>query len=86
MKRLLILLLIVLGIAVAASAQKVKLDSNGNYVSVSSSAKRDTVFTGKYYTDSKGISYEVYKSATGKLYCPRISKTGHYYRYYLKVN
>lgn len=67
---------------------QIKIDAKGNYVSSSySRVKGDTVNTGKTYTDSKGVTYPVFKSSTGKLYCPRISKTsGNYYRYYLKVN
>ena len=73
-------------LSISLSSQ-VKVDAKGNYVSTSSiRAKGDTINTGKTYTDSKGIVYQVFKSSTGKLYCPRVSKTGNYYRYYLKVN
>ena len=85
MKTLCIAMFLLLGLGLSATTQ-VKVDSNGNYVSVIKSSKRDTVDTKKLYVDSKGIQYPVFKSATGKLYCPRVSKTGKYYRYYLKVN
>ena len=85
MKTLCIAMFLLLGLGLSATTQ-VKVDSNGNYVSVIKSSKRDTVDTKKLYVDSKGIQYPVFKNATGKLYCPRVSKTGHYYRYYLKLN
>lgn len=66
---------------------QVKVDKSGNYVQVESvSGKRDTVNTGKTFTDSKGKVYPVFKSSTGKLYVGKVSKSGNYYRYYLKVN
>lgn len=68
-------------------SSQVKVDAQGNYVSTSvGRTKGDTINTGKTYTDSKGVVYPVFKSSTGKLYCPRISKNGNYYRYYLKVS
>ena len=67
-------------------SQQVKVDKNGNYISATNSSKADTINTGKTFTDSKGLVYPVYKSAKGKLYYPRISKSGTYYRVYLKIN
>ena len=82
-----LLVIISMFICITLSSQ-IKVDANGNYVSTSvGRTKGDTINTGKTYTDSKGVTYPVFKSASGKLYYPRFAKTsGNYYRYYLKVN
>lgn len=82
-----IIVLISLMLSLTLSSQ-VKVDSKGNYIEVSkvNSGKRDTVDTGKTYTNTKGITFKVFKSSTGKLYVGKVSKSGNYYRYYLKVN
>lgn len=59
-------------------------DLNGNYTAISSA--KDTVTampTGKTFTDSKGKVYPVFKSAKGKFFVNRISKSGNSYKYYL---
>jgi hypothetical protein len=70
-----------------ASAQ-VKQDKAGNYyTSPTGRTKQDTTNTGHTFTDAKGNKYQVFQSASGKLFVPRISKqTGRYYRQYLKLN
>ena len=64
---------------------KVKLDSLGNYSSMSiPRVKGVDTATGKMYTDSKGIKYPVYKTSTGRIVYHRISKnTGKEYKVYL---
>ena len=80
-----IIVLISLMLSFTLSSQ-IKVDNKGNYVEVNSvSSKRDTVNTGKTFTDSKGKVYPVFKSSTGKIYVGKVSKSGNYYRYYLKV-
>ena len=81
-----IIVLISLMLSITLSSQ-IKIDSKGNYIQETTvSGKRDTVNTGKTFTDNKGKVYPVFKSSTGKLYVGKVSKAGNYYRYYLKVN
>ena len=84
MKKLLVLLM--LSFSLISYSQNAKVDKNGNFVAVSrTTAKQDTIDTGKTFTDSKGKVYPVFKTQRGKLYYPRISKSGNYYRAYIKV-
>lgn len=84
MKKLLVFLM--LSFTLFSYSQNAKVDKNGNFVSISkSTAKQDTIDTGKTFTDSKGKVYPVFKTQRGKLYYPRISKSGKYYRAYLKL-
>ena len=64
---------------------KVRIDSIGNYVSLTSiKAKGIDSPTGKFYIDSKGLKYPVYKTSTGRIVYHRISKnTGKEYKVYL---
>ena len=83
MKKLLVLLM--LSFTLFSYSQNAKVDKSGNFVAVSNTAKQDTIDTGKTFTDSKGNVYPVFKTQRGKLYYPRISKSGRYYRAYIKV-
>lgn len=84
MKKLLVILM--LSFSLISYSQNAKVDKNGNFVAVSrTTAKQDTIDTGKTFTDSKGKVYPVFKTQRGKLYYPRISKSGRYYRAYLKL-
>ena len=83
MKKLLVLLM--LSFSLISYSQNAKVDKEGNFVAVSNTAKQDTIDTGKTFTDSKGNVYPVFKTQRGKLYYPRISKSGNYYRAYIKV-
>ena len=84
MKKLLVLLM--LSFSLISYSQNAKVDKEGNFVSISKTkAKQDTINTGKTFTDSKGKVYPVFKTKRGKLYYPRVSKNGNYYRAYIKV-
>lgn len=83
MKNLFILILLLLSLS--SYSQKVTQDENGNYIAVNNTTKSDTINTGKLYIDKKGKEYPVFKTARGKYYYPRISKSGNYYRAYLKI-
>lgn len=84
MKKLLVLLM--LSFSLISYSQNAKVDKDGNFISISNNkAKSDTINTGKTFTDSKGKVYPVFKTKRGKLYYPRISKSGRYYRAYLKI-
>ena len=84
-----VILVILVAISSISYSQTVKQDASGNYVAVGKtpgSKKSEAVSTGKTYTDTKGNSYPVYKSKTGKLFIVKTSqKTGKKYNYYLKV-
>lgn len=83
MKAIIVILFTMLSFTLSS---QIKVDNKGNYVQETTvSGKRDTVNTGKTFTDSKGIVYPVFKSSTGKLYVGKVSKSGNYYRYYLKI-
>ncbi len=85
MKKLLVLLM--LSFTLFSYSQNAKVDKEGNFVAVSkTTAKQDTIDTGKTFTDSKGKVYPVFKTKRGKLYYPRVSKNGNYYRAYLKLD
>jgi len=87
-KALAIILAILALLSGLSYAQSVKLDASGNYVALKSTRHIDTIKnnTGKTYTDSKGIKYPVYITATDKLYVIRVSKnTGKSYKYYLRL-
>lgn len=86
-----IVLIIVLFACIATQAQpalkaEYKIDSLGNYVSAKSVALKATSMTttGKYFVDSKGIRYPVWKTSTGRLvYLKTSAKTGNVYKVYL---
>ena len=86
MKKLLLTLL-ALGLFMNLTAQNCKVDKNGNYTATPSntSRKSEAKPTGKTFTDSKGKSYPVYVSKTGKPFVKKTSeKSGKEYPYYLK--
>lgn len=55
----------------------------GNYIEVSKA--KDSTATGKTFTDKEGKVYAVYATDKGKLFVPKISAKGNYYRKYLKI-
>ena len=79
MKNLILAVLLLL--AAPAAGQTVKQDAQGNYVSVKRA--ETATKTGQTYTDSKGVVYDVYKSAKGKLFYYRTSKAGNVYKAYI---
>ncbi len=79
MKKL--ILAVMLLIAAPAAGQTVKQDAQGNYVAVKRA--ETATKTGQTYTDSKGVVYDVYRSAKGKLFYYRTSKAGNVYKSYL---
>jgi hypothetical protein len=86
MKNLILITAFLMVGAVTASAQtKVKQDAAGNYVSVKSDTAANKP-TGHTFTDTKGISYPVYLSSTGKLFYNKTAvKSGNVYKVYLKA-
>lgn len=62
---------------------QVKIDKAGNYYAAKA-ASSDTV-TGKTFTDAKGVTYPVFKSARNAVYVWRTSKKGTKYKQYLTV-
>lgn len=62
---------------------QVKIDKAGNYYAAKA-ANVDTI-TGKTFTDSKGNTYPVFKSARNAVYIWRTSKKGKNYKQYLTV-
>ena len=80
-----IILAIALALGMAANAQSVQRNGN-NFTQVvekkaSTSKETKTEFT---YTDSKGNTYPVYLSSTGKAFVKKVSKkTGNEYKQYL---
>ena len=86
MKKLILAAMLIIG-SNLVSAQTVKMDAKGNFFAVSKHKieTKDSVNTGKTYTDSKGNVYPVYSSSKGSLFVGRTSqKTGNYYRMYLR--
>lgn len=79
MKNLILAVLLLL--AAPAAGQTVKQDANGNYVAVKRA--ETATKTGNTYTDSKGVVYDVYRSAKGKLFYYRTSKAGNIYKAYI---
>lgn len=71
----------------AAGAQtKVKVNAQGDYVSVSTRPASTAKPTGKHYVTRDGQRLPVWQTSTGKLFVNRISKkTGKTYRSYLTV-
>ena len=76
--------------AIVSNAQtSVKTDSTGNYIAISVKGQKTgskSVATDKYFTDSKGVKYPVYKSVNGKLFYTRVSKSGNKYNVYLTIS
>ena len=72
---------VMLLIAAPAAGQTVKQDAQGNYVAVKRA--ETATKTGNTYKDSKGVVYDVYRSAKGKLFYYRTSKAGNIYKAYI---
>lgn len=76
--------------AIVSNAQtSVKTDSTGNYIAVTKTSQKTgskSVATGKYFTDSKGNKFPVYKSVNNKLFYVRVSKAGNKYNVYLTIS
>lgn len=90
MKQLTLKIVFIIAILLAMFAdsfsQTVTIDKNGNYVQSKSLDTVKVVNTGKTFTTSKGETYPVYITKTGKLYVLRTSKkTGNKYKMYLKI-
>lgn len=80
-----VLLVCAIAVASATAQTKVKENAEGNYVSISDSAKKADQFTGKYFINAKGEKFPVYISSKGNLYYIKVSeKSGNPYRVYLK--
>ena len=79
MKNLILAVLLLL--AAPAAGQTVKQDAQGNYVAVKRA--ETATKTGNTYKDSKGVVYDVYRSAKGKLFYYRTSKAGNIYKAYI---
>lgn len=76
----LFLFLFMLVMTTSMSAQ-IKVDKAGNYYAAKA-ASIDTV-TGKTFTDSKGVSYPVFKSPRNAVYVWKTAKKGNKYKMYL---
>lgn len=88
MKRLSLIAAILIALTFGATAQtKVKQDAQGNYTAatVTKTTKSKAVETGKFFTDSKGVKYPVYKSVNGKLFYRKVSKSGNTYNVYITL-
>lgn len=72
-------------VALSCDAQTTARDAQGNYIAAPREVKaeQDTV-TGLTYTDAKGVVRPVYVGGKGSHYVARVSKSGKYYRQYLK--
>ena len=77
--------LIALTFSVAAQT-KVKVDASGNYTALTTSKTGSkATATGKFFTDSKGVKYPVFKSVNGKMFYRKVSKSGNTYNVYITV-
>ena len=81
MKHLLFLLFM---LVVTIGNAQVKVDKAGNYYAAKSNVNTDTI-TGKTFTDAKGATYPVFKSARNAVYIWRTAKKGNKYKQYLTV-
>lgn len=72
-------------LASATHAQTIQRDAQGNYIAVKK-PKAQPVKTGKTYTDTKGKTWDVYQTESGRPFVYKVSsKTGKEYRYYLPI-
>lgn len=82
----LIILCILFGIFgnICSAQDRKTLTRNGNnFMETKARTARDSTATPYTYTDSKGNTYKVFLSKSGKAYIPKTSaKTGKYYRQY----
>ncbi len=72
MKKL-ILILLIIGAGFTTQAQNAKL-VNGNYVAVKKESSDSIKSTGKTFTETDGIKYEVFVTKTGKLFVLKVSR------------
>lgn len=84
MKTIISALLIAIGTTI--SAQNAVLTSDGNFKAITATKKVFTdSTTTKTFTWSNGHVERVYVGAKGSYYLARISKSGNYYRKYIKT-
>lgn len=86
MRRLLALLLLLLALCCCIDAVSQNVERQGNTFVQKKSKKETGAFTktSYVYTDTKGNSYPVYLSSTGKAYIVKVSKkTGKEYKQYI---
>lgn len=88
--RVFVYLVLILGLIAVASGMKAQnvVRQGKTFVQQVDSSKQKTVkeptLTGYTYIDSKGVSYPIYLSSTGKAFIKKVSKrTGKEYRQYL---
>lgn len=81
-----ITLLMLLAATLGAVAQEVTTDKDGNFVQVVTQKSETDSITGRTFTDGKGQKYEVFKGKRGGLYYWRKSKSGNFYKAYLKTD
>ena len=80
-----LLMALLMASANTSTAQTVTVDEHGNlHAKPKVTALRDST-TGKTFTDPKGEVHPVYKGTKGSLYYCQVSKSGNFYRRYLKV-
>ena len=86
MKKLFIIIALMVACMAAGAQTKVKVNAQGDYVSVSTRPASTAKPTGKHYVTRDGQRLPVWQTSTGKLFVNRISKkTGKTYRAYLTV-
>lgn len=79
-------LLIILCASLANAQTKVKLDTQGNYVSTADPKKAVVIPTGKVFIDPEGKQFQVFTNSKGRPFIIRKSKkTGKEYKQYLDV-
>ena len=86
MKKIIISIFMMLALGMGAQAQSVQRQGN-NFTQVSNKGQKSSgkeTKTQYTYTDSKGNTYPVYLSSTGKAFVKRVSKkTGKEYKQYV---
>ena len=69
----------------ATAQSTLKRDVNGNYTQVKAQEAKHDSTTVNTYTDSKGNTEPIFKGKRGGYYVCRTSKSGNFYRKYLKT-
>jgi hypothetical protein len=72
-------------LAATAFGQNVQRDVSGNFTAMSKVKASHDSTTTYTFTDSKGTVHPVYKGGKGAFYVVKVSKSGNFYRYYLKT-
>jgi len=86
MKNKLLSALIIFCSFFTACSQNAKVDANGNFTAIKKQASNSDKKTGKTFTDTNGIVYDVFESKNGKLYYFKTSaKSGNIYKVYIKT-